>query len=111
MSCTKTLQNVLYVRKINQNLVSVRQLLESGYSLSFNDGICNIRDKIGILLLPVKMMNRSFNIDWKEACLSVNTCVYTDSILWHKRLGHFNYATLKRMADLQMASSLPEIQE
>jgi hypothetical protein len=111
MSGTKTLKNVLYVPKINQNLVSVGQLLESGYSLSFNVGMCNIRDKMGMLLLSAKMMNRSFNIDWKEACLSVNTCVYTDSILWHKRLGHFNYATLKWMANLQMASGLPEIQE
>jgi len=81
MSGTKTLKNVLYVPKINQNLVSVGQLLESGYSLSFSDGMCNIRDKMGILLLPAKMMNRSFNIDWKEACLSVNTCVYTDYVL------------------------------
>jgi len=111
MSGTKTLKNVFYVRKIKQNLVSVRQLLEFGYSLYFNDEMCNIRDKIGILLLSVKMMNRSFNIDLKEACLSVNTCVYTNSILWHKRLGHFNYTTLKMMVDLQMASGLPEIQE
>jgi len=59
----------------------VGQLLESGYLLSFSDGMCNIRDKMGILLLPAKMMNRSFNIDWKKACLSVNTCVYTDSVL------------------------------
>ena len=111
MSGIKTLKNVFYVRKIKQNLVSVRQLLEFGYSLYFNDEMCNIRDKIGILLLSVKMMNRSFNIDLKEACLSVNTCVYTNSILWHKRLGHFNYTTLKMMVDLQMASGLPEIQE
>ena len=111
MSGIKTLKNVFYVRKIKQNLVSVRQLLEFGYSLYFNDEMCNIRDKIRILLLYVKMMNRSFNIDLKKACLSVNACVYTDFILWHKRLGHFNYATLKMMADLQMASGLPEIQE
>ena len=34
-----------------------------------------------------------------------------NSILWHKRLGHFNYATLKNMVDLQIALGLPEIQE
>ena len=81
MSGTKTLKNMLYVPKINQNLVSVGQLLESGYSLSFNDGMCNIRDKMGILLLSAKMMNRSFNIDWKEACLSVNTCVIKEVLI------------------------------
>jgi hypothetical protein len=75
ISGTKTLKNMLYVPKINQNLVSVGQLLESDYSLSFNDGMCDIRDKKGILLLSAKMVNRSFNVNWKEVCLSVNTCV------------------------------------
>jgi hypothetical protein len=42
--------------------------------------------------------------------LGANTIVENDYVLWHKRLGHFNYATLKRMADLQMASGLPKIQ-
>jgi hypothetical protein len=42
--------------------------------------------------------------------LSANTIVENDYVLWHKRLGHFNYATLKRMADLQMASGLSKIQ-
>ena len=37
ISCTKTLKNMLYVPKINKNLVSVGQLLEFGYLLSFND--------------------------------------------------------------------------
>ena len=52
-----------------------------------------------------------FNVDWEEVCLSANTIVENDYVLWHKRLGHFNYATLKRIADLQMASGLPKIQQ
>ena len=85
---------MLYVPKINQNIVSVGQWLESGYSLSFNDGMCNARNKMGILLLSTKMMNRSFNIDWEEACLSVNTCIYTDFVLWHKILRAFQLCYL-----------------
>jgi len=111
LSGTKTLKNVIYVPKINQNLVSVGQLIESGYSIFFNDGVCDIKDKNGVLLLFAKMMNRSFNVDWREVCLSANTCENNESVLWHKRLGHFNYATLKRMADLQMTHGLPDIQE
>jgi len=111
MSGTKTLKNVLYVPKINQNLVSVGQLLESGYSIFFNNGVCDIKDKNGVLLFSAKMMNRSFNVDWREVCLSVNTYENNETVLWHKRLGHFNYATLKRMADLQMTHGLPDIQE
>jgi hypothetical protein len=96
---TKTFKNILYVPKINQNLVSVGQLIESGYSIFFNDGVCDIKDKKGVLFLSAKMMNQSFNFNWNEVCLSANTFENNESLLWHKRLGHFNYATLKRMAD------------
>ena len=84
------------------------QLIESSYSMFFND---DIKDKKGVLLLSTKMMNRSFNVDWKEVCLSANTCEDNESILWHKQLGHFNYATLKRMVDLHMTYGLQDIQE
>jgi len=59
LSDTKTLKNVLYVPKINKNLISVGQLIESGYSILFNDGVYDIKDKNRVLLLSVKMMNRS----------------------------------------------------
>jgi hypothetical protein len=111
LSGIKTLKNVIYMPKINQNLVSVGQLIESGYSIFFNDGVCDIKDKNGVLLLSAKMMNRSFNVDWREVCLSANTCENNESVLWHKRSGHFNYATLKRIVDLQMTHCLPDIQE
>jgi hypothetical protein len=66
---TKILNNVLYVPQLNHNLVSVGQLMESGYSLLFDDGVCNIKDKNGVLLLSTKMLNRSFNVDWKKNML------------------------------------------
>ena len=111
MSGTKTLKNIFYVPKINHNLVCVGQLIEFGYSIFFNDGVCDIKNKNGVLLLFAKMMNKSFNVDWREVCLSANTYENTESVLWHKRLGHFNYATLKRMVDLLMTHGLPDIQE
>ena len=81
MAGTKTLNNVSYVPKIKQNLVSVEQLLEDDYSLSFNKGICKIRDCQGTLLLSAKIMNRSFNLDWKEAFMSMSINVSINYIL------------------------------
>jgi hypothetical protein len=91
--------------------VIVGQLIESGFSIFFNDGVCDIKDKNGVLLLSAKMMNRSFNVNWNEVCLSANTYENNEFVLRHKRLGHFNYATLKKMADQQMTHGLPDIQE
>ena len=74
---------MLYIPKINQNLVSVGQLIESGYSIFFNDGVYDIKDKKGVLLLSAKMMNRSFNVDLKKVCFflekTITNCVLNSS--------------------------------
>ena len=43
--------------------------------------------------------------------LAMNTKVQEDSQLWHRRFGHFNYATLKHMQTQQIVENLPQIQE
>ena len=43
---TKYVNDVLFVPKLNQNLLSVGQLVENGYRLHFEDGGCTIFDKI-----------------------------------------------------------------
>jgi len=80
-SCTKSLKNVVYVPKINQNLISVRQPIQFSYSLFLNDGVCDIKDNKGVLLLTIKIMNKSFNVDWKEIYLCANTIVENDYVL------------------------------
>ena len=54
-----------------------------------------IKKKKGLLLLSVKMINWSFNVDGREVCLSANICDDNDSVLWHKRLSHFELCNLK----------------
>ena len=107
----RTFDKVLYVPEIKQNLVSVGQLLKEGYSLSFIDNICTIRDDKGVILFTAKMNNRSFNLGVKNEHMNLNITASSKSVLWHKRLGYFNYVTLKKMADQEMVIGLPDIQD
>ncbi|KAH1039527.1 hypothetical protein J1N35_041270 [Gossypium stocksii] len=56
----KTIFEVLYVPDIDQNLLSVGQLLEKGYSLSFEARTCVIRDAINQVLTIVAILDRAF---------------------------------------------------
>jgi hypothetical protein len=107
----RTFDNVLFVPEIKQNLVSVGQLLEDGHSLSFVNGICTIRDGSGSVLFSAKMNNRSFSLGLENEHMNMSITSSSNSVLWHKRLGHFNYATMKKMTDLEMVIGLPKIQE
>ena len=41
----KYVDNVLFVPTLSQNLLSVGQLIDDGYSVIFEDGSCTIKDK------------------------------------------------------------------
>ncbi|GKV36117.1 hypothetical protein SLEP1_g44285 [Rubroshorea leprosula] len=62
----KLIYDVLFVPEISYNLISVAQLVENKYSLHFHDKLCDVFDEFGNLLLSVKMLDRSFPIEWKE---------------------------------------------
>jgi len=72
-SGTRTISNVLYVSEIDQNLLSVGQLLEKGFAVVFKDKTCEIFDTTGIKLMSIKMKGKSFltniQIDLAYSCV------------------------------------------
>ena len=50
----------MYVPEIDQNLLSVGQLLEKGYVVVFKDKTCEVFDTTGIKLISIKMKGKSF---------------------------------------------------
>ncbi|XP_071926089.1 uncharacterized protein [Coffea arabica] len=65
-SGTKIISDVLYVPEINQNLLSVGQLLEKNYSVIFKNKTCVIHDPAGNELFSVKMRGKNFALNLSE---------------------------------------------
>jgi len=63
ISGAKLISDVLYVPEIDQNLLSVGQLLEKGFKLSFAYQHCLIYDIADQKVLRVKMRGKSFSFD------------------------------------------------
>ena len=108
-SDTKIILEVLYVPDIDQNLISVGQLLEKDYVLLFKNMACIIFDPNGDELMTVRMNQRSFPLKWKDSIVHTYTSQVNDSLLWHRRFGHFNNATLKHMHIKGLAQNMPSI--
>ena len=97
--------NVLFVPEISHNLISVGQLIDNGLALSFHDNLCEVFDKRGAKLMKVEMHGHIFPVNHEmKAAYYVSMA---ESLLWHKRYGHCNFETLKKMADLQMVTNMP----
>jgi len=52
---TKTITNVLYIPELDQNLLSVAQMLRNGYQVSFKDSFCFITDTHYSEIAKIKM--------------------------------------------------------
>ena len=65
-SGTKIISDVLYVPDIDQNLLSVGQLIKKGFKVSFENQHCLIYDTAGREVLRVKMRGKSFSFDPTE---------------------------------------------
>ena len=110
---TRFISNVLLVPDLEQNLLSVGQLMEHGYLVHFEDDFCKIFDKGGKsqVVAKIKMeKNRSFPlIFWYSKNAALKMDVIDNSWLWHRRFGHLNFQGLTLLAKKKMVKGLPHI--
>ena len=68
---------------------------------------CTIVDHDGSELMTIKMKDKSFAFEWKKPEMHAYSVYIDASALWHKRFGHFNYASLKNMSSMSLTQRLP----
>ena len=101
---TKIVTNVLYIPELDQNLLSVTQMLRNGYAIPFIENFCFITDVHGTEITKIKMY---LKLDLVEG--HVFSAKIDESVVWHKRYGHFNLKPLKFIQEAGMVEDMPEI--
>lgn len=98
---------------MKNNLLSLGQLLEKGYSTKLEQKRLMLSDEKGKLILNVPLSkNRTFKINIQTCqykCLSA--AAKDESWLWHLRYGHLNWRSLQEMSRKKMVYGLPQIQQ
>lgn len=101
------LSEVQYIPKLCVNLLSVSQMVKHGCSVIFDANGCEIFSKEKQLLAKGRMVDDMFKINIKfteSACATREVTVKKDDdiALWHRRLAHINFNTLKSDLKLQV---------
>ncbi|XP_004488901.1 uncharacterized protein [Cicer arietinum] len=91
--------DVWYVPNMKNNLLSLGQLLEKGYSMNMENGQMKMFESSKRLVLKTPL---SKNITFKmEIQISENQCLATEvrseDWLWHQRFGHLNFRSLQML--------------
>lgn len=105
--------NVYYIPELKNNLISIGQLLEKGFSILMQNGVCRLyHPSRGFIMETVMTVNRMFVVTAKTMPQE-STCFKTSSedntFLWHCRYGHLSYKGLMTLKDGDMVKGLPEI--
>ncbi|KAL6332552.1 hypothetical protein AAG906_008972 [Vitis piasezkii] len=106
---TKIVTNVLYIPDLDQNLLSVAQMLRNGYAVSFKENFCFITNVHGKEIAKIKMNGNSFYLKLDLVEGHVFSAKIDESVVWHKRYGHFNLKSLRFMQEAGMVEDMPKI--
>lgn len=91
-----TLENVLYLPNADENLLSVKKIMERGFSIEFNKHGCFVTDGVESLKLG-RLDGGVWKLNEPERCYAINKskekCIHE----WHKRLAHRSLNEIRAM--------------
>ena len=105
------LGKVLFVPKLEANILSLSQLDEEGYRMIMGDGKLTIFNPVGCLFAEVhRSSGRLYllKLSIVDQCL-ITTEATPEDWLWHSRFGHLSFHTLKEMSNKKSVEGLPPI--
>ena len=104
-----TLTKVKFVPKLTADLLSVPKLTDDDKTVLFAKNNCTITDlKTGIKVIG----RRSGNLYYlpKHTALTARYRTTRDAQLWHHRLGHVSYQTIKLATNKNLISGVPDLE-
>ncbi|CAL8152562.1 unnamed protein product [Prunus armeniaca] len=107
------IKEVMLVPRLDENLLSVGQMVEYGYCMVFGNSMVEIFDDSSMENLVVKVSmtgNRCFPLSLKHAnSMAMKATVEESTWCWHRRFGHLNMQSLKLLQQQELVYGLPEI--
>ena len=110
----KFLYDVQFAPSLAHNLLSIGELMTSGYSIKFDNDSCvihdnNSRQTIASVHMPP---NRMFPLDVSNViCKALVVRRNNETNLWHLRYGHLNVNGSELLSQREMVVGLPKISE
>ena len=107
------LDNVLLVRGLTANLISISQLCDQGMKVNFNKAECLVTDGVGeVTMRGIRSKDNCYLWVPKDVT-SMSTCLVSkeeEAKIWHQKLGHLNLSGLKKAIYAEAIRGLPKLQ-
>uniref|UniRef100_A0A1Y1NHZ0 Retrovirus-related Pol polyprotein from transposon TNT 1-94 n=1 Tax=Photinus pyralis TaxID=7054 RepID=A0A1Y1NHZ0_PHOPY len=103
------LTNVLYVPDLHKNLFSEGVITSKGMKIIKEDKFALVYQNEKVVACAYRMANNLYHLQFQTIRYESEVNVTTDAnmlALWHKRLGHINFNTVKEMASKGLISGV-----
>ncbi|XP_072062119.1 uncharacterized protein [Arachis hypogaea] len=105
--------SVFLVDGLKHNLLSISQLCDLGYAVTFRKSDCRvINEKTGAVLFVAKRSDNVYGISLDDLKVQNVTCfssMESEKWMWHKRLGHASMFQISKLVKRGLVRGLPNI--
>ena len=116
INSTTFIDNVLYVKVLKHNLISISQLCDKGYTISFGTTICVITNLKDHSIIFIKNRHENMYIVDINNMSNLSQFLMTNKVknekiswLWHRRLGHTSMDLMSKLAKKNLVKGLPKV--
>lgn len=100
-----TINEVLFVLELRDNLMSVKKLAKAGISVLFCGKQATLQ-KNNTVIATAYLKGSLYELDVKLQASSANVCQAEVSELWHRRLGHLNQQAISKLVQHNMVDGI-----
>ncbi|KAK8919170.1 hypothetical protein KSP39_PZI022019 [Platanthera zijinensis] len=110
-----TITQVAYVKGLKHNLISISQLSDLGYDISFVKDGCHIKRSSDQKVILTGYRKRNvYCLDFVCENKVSPICLVADDnashcVKWHKRLAHLNYKTINQLFSKELVRNGPQV--
>lgn len=95
----RRLENVLYIPKLRKNLLSTAALTDKGLNVIIRKNDCKVVDKSNnVVAVGTRVAMNLLKMDFRLAIQEYANVATISLQQWHRRLGHINADTIKKMS-------------
>ena len=116
INSTTYIENVLHVKGLKHNLISISQLCDKGYTVSFSTTMCVITNPKDNSIIFIRNRHGNIyivdlnNMSNLSQCLMANKNKNEEvSWLWHRRLGHASMNLMSKLIRKDLVKGLSKV--
>lgn len=107
------LDGVLFINGLKANLISIRQICDSEFSVKLSQNKCEVLNKKGeITFTRHRIVDNYYAINQgSNTSLVCSKAKIGVTELWHRRLGHINYGDLVHLTNKDLVRGIPKLSD